>query len=599
MSNKKLQKMLRLADIKPITESTEKNLSSVETLKKAANGKTYAIVRENRKYYIKVTDKTENLTESDFDYIGGVKNKPKYSYNSFSEASRNMNYVFEEVNRAHGGDMVNILESDNDLLGEKKYVLKQKSAPAPKPEPELDFGSDEKGGGDEFDFGSDEDGGFDFGDSEGGEEDLDFGGDDEDLDMDDEDFDDEDDPIKSIQQTTGELGQQLRDTEDKSSDLQKWVAKSVLAALDLDDMEKADKKDLIKTIKKGNEDEEEDDDFGGGDMDFGGEDMEENYDNYMDDEEMPLSDVDMPIQDKAYLNIDPDVLTSDDLYGASGEYDNYMDDEEDTEGMCTHCSGTGCSHCAGLGYHDVPMSDVDMSIQDKGYLNLEPGVASGMDVDYDSYMNDEEDYAKSYADKDIRSHYNKPSFDEMERGHALPYDTEFDCIHCDNAGCEECDGTLYPNQDMMDDIRFEDELDVARGGERFDTDDILYDSYMEEDDTESFATIEDELGLPPATPEVDETDYAHTEMMGESIDDVDSLMEFIDIDEELNDDEDMEMNNPAPAKEPKTKPAPTKPDTDRPARPSRRPFTPPPHIRPGEEPRPKADWDDDSDVEFE
>ena len=67
MSDKKLQRLLKLADIKPITEN-KKELSSIENIKKAANGKTYAIVRENRKYYIKVTDKTENITESDFNH---------------------------------------------------------------------------------------------------------------------------------------------------------------------------------------------------------------------------------------------------------------------------------------------------------------------------------------------------------------------------------------------------------------------------------------------------------------------------------------------------------------------------------------------------
>jgi hypothetical protein len=63
---------------------------------------------------------------------------------------------------------------------------------------------------------------------------------------------------------------------------------------------------------------------------------------------------------------------------------------------------------------------------------------------------------------------------------------------------------------------------------------------------------------------------------------------------------------PRPSQEPNESPtiAPTRPDTDRPAptRPSKNPFTPPSRIRPGEEPRPKAgkdvDYMDDEDVEF-
>ena len=50
------------------------------------------------------------------------------------------------------------------------------------------------------------------------------------------------------------------------------------------------------------------------------------------------------------------------------------------------------------------------------------------------------------------------------------------------------------------------------------------------------------------------------------------------------------MPQPAPAR-PETRPEtpvkPGRPDTDKPS-PSKRPFTPPPHITPGEEPNPKA-----------
>lgn len=546
MNKKKLEKMLKLADIKPNINESVKELSTIESVKKALDGKSYAIVRENSKYFIKVSDKKENLTESDFDYIGGVKNKPKYSYNSFSEATRNLNFVFDEINRTHGGDNVNILESDDEMLGEKKYVLKQKkSEPTPDPEPEMDFG-DEKG----FDFGDGDEGdetedNFDFGDDDEEEEDsedFDFG--------DEEEEDSEEDPIKNIQKTTGKLGQKLRDTEDISPDMTKWVAKSVMSALNLDSLENSDKKEIIKNIKKSKEDEDSD-----GDFDFGGdEDMEESYDSYMDDD-----------------SEDPNVLTKDDLYGANESYDSYMDDDED------------------LYYQDdVSMSDIDMPIKDKGYLNLDDPTAGNP---YDSYMNDEEDYAKSYADKDIRSHYHKPSFDDMDRGHALDYDD-----------------VPYPNRKMMDDMTFlDDEMSPGhrRGQEIPHDDEVLYDSYMDDDmseDDESYQTIEDELGLPPAGPEVDETDYQRTPTMGESIDSIDTLKEILDIDEdELNDDDmDIEMRTPAPSKEPDTKPAPTKePDKDKPSRPSKRPFTPPPHIRPSEEPGPKAGDEDDSDVEFE
>ena len=54
-------------------------------------------------------------------------------------------------------------------------------------------------------------------------------------------------------------------------------------------------------------------------------------------------------------------------------------------------------------------------------------------------------------------------------------------------------------------------------------------------------------------------------------------------------------SKPSPSKEPVTKPG-TPEKTPGRERPSRRPFTPPPHIKPGDEPNPKAG---DNDIEFE
>jgi hypothetical protein len=67
----------------------------------------------------------------------------------------------------------------------------------------------------------------------------------------------------------------------------------------------------------------------------------------------------------------------------------------------------------------------------------------------------------------------------------------------------------------------------------------------------------------------------------------------------LGETDDIFANSPAPSKPAPTKDPTTKPGKDKPGRqnPSKRPFTPPPHITPGEEPGPKADYDDD--IEFE
>ena len=123
MRQSTLKRMLELADIKStINEGVENR--PFELVKKSVDGNTYAIVRENKNYYIKVTTTKENINESDFDYLGGVANKNKKSFTSFEKATRHLNLMFEEINNHHNVENVNILESES--LNEKKFVLKMK-----------------------------------------------------------------------------------------------------------------------------------------------------------------------------------------------------------------------------------------------------------------------------------------------------------------------------------------------------------------------------------------------------------------------------------------------------------------------------------------
>ena len=317
MRKSTLNRMLELSNIKPVIKEGKMNLSNFELVKKSINGKTYAIVRENRNYHIKETQTKEKLMESDFDYIGGYMNKMKKSFNSFSDATKHLNLMFEEINNHYDVKSTNILESDS-ILTEKKFVLKLNKKKTTKPteepaseesgeEEEFSFGSEE-GGEDEFDFDAEEESGseeeFDFDAEEDTEEDTEeefdfdaeegdaeegdaeesveeFGGEEEE----DLELDDSEDGIKDIQSTTGKLGQQLRDVEDISSDMQKWVAKSVLSALDLDTMDSEDKKDIIRTVKKKSKEEEPEEDVESSEEEFDFEDegVEESYDSYMDD----------------------------------------------------------------------------------------------------------------------------------------------------------------------------------------------------------------------------------------------------------------------------------------------------------------------------
>jgi hypothetical protein len=91
--------------------------------------------------------------------------------------------------------------------------------------------------------------------------------------------------------------------------MQKWVAKSVLSALDLDTMDSEDKKDIIKTVKtsEDNDDDSEEEEVPSEEME-----MEESYDNYMDDEFDGMSQ----------YNWEPTELDSE-----YDDYDSYMDED--------------------------------------------------------------------------------------------------------------------------------------------------------------------------------------------------------------------------------------------------------------------------------
>jgi hypothetical protein len=612
MTNKGLERMRQLMGIKPINESKLTN-SSLELVKKSTSGKFYGIVKENKKYFIK-----ESINGSDFDFIGGVGNKIKNQYNSFEEAVRRLNLMVENTD---------VLTSD--VITEKKFVIRTKKKKEKSEEPSGDFGNEESGdefdfgggdteeSGDEFDFGGDkgESEEESFGDEEGDDE-FDFGGDTEEGDDEfgneetededefggedteesgDEELDDEEDSIKSIQRLTGKLGQKIRDTEDISSDMSKWVAKSVISALDLDQMDPEDKKDIIRAIKKKKEDESDEEfDFMHDDSDI------VNWDDLSDDEKSKL-------------------------YGPGdgiGNEDEVLLDNEDED------------HCSYCGDRDYQPHDEE----DETY----PGMES-------DWMSDREDYMSKYAGN-VKSRLKTPgkTLDNYELESYLK--TLVNKLGGrDNATIEG--NEVYGN---FGNIEVTPEgYSVQKAGERFpkffnfnelgrlhsfvrDTkkeDYMDYMDYMDDDSMEMCQACEghgthtsigfnrkqnscsicggmgyiprEEVGGEVDEPYTDSSEYTETSSrpglkhryqykerfrfpFGENKKrkNIDSLNEY----GEYYSNNTRMMPQPAPAR-PQTRPEtpvkPGRPDTDKPS-PSKRPFTPPPHITPGEEPNPKA-----------
>lgn len=130
--------------------------SVVELTKQGPDGKVYAIVRENHEYYIKSTNKRNNLVTEDFEYIGGLQNKKDKAYPSYAKAIKMLNLKFISLNEALvQNNKINIFENDN-LISEH-----HKMKPESKLSPEKSFGDnseyilDKKG--DKLDYDAEED----------------------------------------------------------------------------------------------------------------------------------------------------------------------------------------------------------------------------------------------------------------------------------------------------------------------------------------------------------------------------------------------------------------------------------------------------------
>ena len=561
---------------KPITEN--KIHSSVELIKKSPNGKYYGVVRETKKYYIK-----ESNDGSNFDFIGGVANKIKNQFESYEQAVRKLNLMLEDTD---------VLTPD--IIQEKKFVIKTKKKKSVEPKVEEtpeggddfsfggeeteseeesgDFGGEE--GGEDFNFGdeeeteeSDEFGGDEETEGEEGGEDFEFGGEEEESTEDteeetDEDLDLEDegeDSIKYIQKMTGKLGQKLRDTEDLSSDTMKWVAKSVLSALDLDQMDSEDKKDIIRTVKKKKE-ESSDEEF---DFMKDKQVMSTPIMTYMSDDDMvdwnKLSD-----QEKAQIVNNGD--------------DDLMDMEETN--ACSHCNGLGmddmtgeeCEWCMGTGVEDMEDYMMDSKEEDEMYGPGDGEIKSGEEIISDD---DDEDNCSYCGDRDM------PYYGEAEMG-SYP-------------GMEE---DWMSDKDYMS--RFAKNVKRAEAikGKKMDAHELH--NHLKKIQNKlggaSIAHIDDDKIVGDfGYVEIKPTGYVlhkEGEKFGKTFgfEELGKLQKYVGVmDEDYMDDPYM-MPQPAPAR-PQTRPdtptKPAKPGTDKPS-PSKRPFTPPPHITPGEEPNPKA-----------
>lgn len=82
--------------------NNEKGVSKVEYQAKAADGKTYGIIKECNKFYIKVAPKKDTpVIAEDFDYIGGFMNRKENEYSTYTIASKQLDLKLMSINESY------------------------------------------------------------------------------------------------------------------------------------------------------------------------------------------------------------------------------------------------------------------------------------------------------------------------------------------------------------------------------------------------------------------------------------------------------------------------------------------------------------------
>lgn len=116
---------------KDLNESKKTNAYSLEHSAVAADGKTYGIIRENSKYYIKKAQTGKETIAESYEYLGGFCNKGNYEYSSYNNALKNFELKMASINEGCAGN-VNISTLDpfkkGDFLVEASDKMKNEIA---------------------------------------------------------------------------------------------------------------------------------------------------------------------------------------------------------------------------------------------------------------------------------------------------------------------------------------------------------------------------------------------------------------------------------------------------------------------------------------
>jgi len=119
--NEQMEHIMSLMETINHIDTDTSMVTSVGTSKKGPDGNVYAIIKEESKYFIKVAPFSETLKESDFKYIGGLKNKLTEAYPSYSKATKRLSGKFRSLYEAYNiSGEINILQSEHLVMEERE-----------------------------------------------------------------------------------------------------------------------------------------------------------------------------------------------------------------------------------------------------------------------------------------------------------------------------------------------------------------------------------------------------------------------------------------------------------------------------------------------
>lgn len=96
-----LMRMKALMTYGHINENNDNESNyTLEYKMKAADGKTYGIIKECNKYYIKQAETGKEAIAESYNYLGGFCNKKNYEYSSYANALKNFELKMSSINEA-------------------------------------------------------------------------------------------------------------------------------------------------------------------------------------------------------------------------------------------------------------------------------------------------------------------------------------------------------------------------------------------------------------------------------------------------------------------------------------------------------------------